>query len=189
MTISRRNAARSPGGGPKVRPTRVLPAMLREILTFGAIGVVSTLAYVVIYSLLRDGVGAPIANALALIITAIGNTAANRRLTFGVRGQTSMVRDQVGGLVAFGIALLITSASIGVLAAVAPEAGRVLELGVLVAANAAATITRFFLLRAWISHSARASLHSAVKPDGTPRTTTTDEGTHGGQLPWPHSHA
>ena len=44
----------------------------------------STLAYLLLYLLLRTGLGAQPANLLALLLTAVGNTAANRRLTFGV---------------------------------------------------------------------------------------------------------
>jgi putative flippase GtrA len=152
--------------------------IVREALTFGAIGVVSTLAYVVLYLLLRGWVDASVANAAALVVTAIVNTAANRRLTFGIRGRASMLRDQVAGLAAFGIALLLTSASIAILDLVAPDAGRGLELVVLVAANAAATVTRFVLLRSWISRAPRTeaaasgslATRSALRPAHLERT-------------------
>ncbi len=49
-------------------------------------GSLSTLAYLVLFALLRRWTAPQLANLLALLITAIGNTAANRRLTFGVRG-------------------------------------------------------------------------------------------------------
>ena len=134
---------------------------MREALTFGAIGVVSTIAYAVLYTYLRGAVPAPAANAIALVVTAVGNTAANRRLTFGVRGRASMLRDQVAGLVAFGIALALTSVSIAGLGVVAPGAGRGVELAVLIAANAAATGMRFLLLRTWSSQARRGSLRPA----------------------------
>ena len=90
------------------------------------------------------------ANAFALVLTAVGNTAANRRLTFEVRGRDGLARHHLAGLSAFAIALAITSASIGLLQAVVPQPGRVLELAVLVGANVVATVVRFFLLRSWI---------------------------------------
>lgn len=145
-------------GRDRERPTRL--SLLRQAVVFGVIGVVSTLAYAVLYLWFRGAMDATPANALALVVTAVGNTAANRRLTFGVR-TGSMLRDQVGGFVALGIALVITSASIDALDLVAPDAGRVLELAVLIAANAAATVARFFVLRSWISHAPRASLRPA----------------------------
>jgi len=127
----------------------------REILTFGAIGVVSTAAYAVLYLALRSFTGPVAANALALGITAVGNTAANRHLTFGVRDRRSMARDQAGGFVALGVALAITTAAANALDIVAPGAGRLAELVVLVVANALATVARFALLRAWIAGDRR----------------------------------
>jgi putative flippase GtrA len=125
----------------------------RELLVFGAIGIVSTVAYGVLYLALRGAVGSVPANALALVLTAIANTAANRRLTFGVRGNDrgSMVRDQVGGLIALAVALAITTATANLLAVFAPNAGRLVELAALTAANAASTVARFVLLRSWIT--------------------------------------
>jgi putative flippase GtrA len=162
----------SAGAGPRDLPGLHLRSpggarILREALTFGAIGVVSTLAYAALYLVLRGWMDATAANALALVVTAVGNTAANRRLTFGVRGSASMVRDQVAGLVALGIALGLTTVSIGALDIVAPDPGRGVELAVLVAANAAATVTRFVLLRAWI---ARPSHPTALIPARIERT-------------------
>src|SRR6476469_6707965 len=61
--------------------------MTKRVVRFAAIGIVSTLAYLVLFFLLRMGTGAQAANFLALAITAVANTAANRRLTFGVRGR------------------------------------------------------------------------------------------------------
>ena len=120
---------------------------IRRIATFSAIGVASTLAYVAIYAWLRLGTPAIEANALALVITAIGNTAANRRFTFDVRGRSGLARDHAAGLMAVGAALAITTSSVAAMNVVAPHAGRLMEIAVLVSANAAATIVRFLLLR------------------------------------------
>jgi putative flippase GtrA len=139
----------------------------RQAWTFAAIGVASTLAYVGLYALLRNGTSAAAANAVALGVTAIGNTAANRRLTFGVRGRASLVRDHVAGLSAFAIALALTSGCVLVLAAVAPTAGRVIELAVLVGANAVATVLRFVLLRSWIARD-RSIPDARIRPEGSP---------------------
>ena len=120
---------------------------LRQAGTFAAIGVVSTLPYVALYALLRPAVPAELANAAALLATAIGNTAANRRLTFSIRGRAGLARDHAAGLLALGAALAITSASLAVLQVAAPGAPQAIEVAVLVAANAAATLVRFLLLR------------------------------------------
>jgi len=123
----------------------------REIVAFALIGVASTLAYVALYAALRSVAPAGIANALALVTTAVANTAANRRLTFGVRGRRSLLRDQAAGLVAFGIALGLTSGAIALLGWLIPQADRFTEVVVLVVANALATVVRFALLRGLIA--------------------------------------
>ena len=51
------------------------------------IGVASTVAYIALYLLLRGALPAQLANALSLLATTVGNTAANRRCTFGIRGR------------------------------------------------------------------------------------------------------
>ena len=66
---------------------RTPAGLVREFGSFAVIGVASTLAYLVIYLLLREGLRAQAANAIALLVTAVANTAANRRLTFGLRGR------------------------------------------------------------------------------------------------------
>ena len=63
------------------------PAWPGQLARFIVVGVASTAAYVVLYLLLRAVMAAQAANALSLLITAIANTAANRRLTFGIRGR------------------------------------------------------------------------------------------------------
>ena len=123
----------------------------RQLPSFAAIGVVSTLAYLGLFWVLRAVTGAIAANAVALGVTAVANTAANRRFTFGVTGRTGVWRQHLEGLVVFGLDLAVTTAALGLLA---PD-GRPAELTVLVAANAAATLLRFVLLRSWVFHPRR----------------------------------
>lgn len=130
-------------------PTLSVPNrdLVRQLVSFGTIGAASTLAYVALYAAMRQATPPALANAAALLITAIGNTAANRRLTFAVRGSRGLARDHAAGLVALVVALAITSASLAALPIVAPGHGRLSEIVVLVAANALATLVRFLLLR------------------------------------------
>ena len=79
--------------------------LVTQVGTFVAIGVVSTAACLVLYGGLRGVLSVIGANALALFMTAIGNTAANRRQTFRVRGRRSMLHDQVAGMGAFARSL------------------------------------------------------------------------------------
>jgi len=126
-----------------------------QLLRFGAVGAVSTLGYVLLYALLRPAAGPQAANAIALLVCALANTAANRRLTFGVRGRGGALRHQAKGLLVFLVGLALTSGSLAVLDRLAPDAAHLTELVVLVAANLAATLLRFLLLRAWVFRAGR----------------------------------
>lgn len=132
---------------PAVRP-RAHPRA--HLLTFAAIGVASTLLYTGLYAALAHPLGAQAANAAALLLSAVANTAANRRLTFGVAGRAGALRHQAQGLGVLALALLLTSGSLGLLHAVDPHPARWVELTALTAANAAATVLRYALLRWWV---------------------------------------
>src|SRR5438128_7528281 len=122
-----------------------------QLRSFLVIGVLSTLAYIACYAALRLALPATLANALSQLLTAVGNTAANRRFTFDGSGNGLAARDHLGGLTAFGLALGLTTSAIAGLHLVAPGASRLTELAVLVAANLMATVVRFMLLRTWIA--------------------------------------
>jgi putative flippase GtrA len=133
------------------QPLPGVPAGLpRQLGRFAGIGVASTAAYLLLFLLLRTILGAQAANLTALLVTAVANTAANRRLTFGVSGRPGAARHQMQGLVVFALGLGLTSGSLALLQAVSAAPGRLIELAVLVAANLAATVLRFVLLRAWV---------------------------------------
>jgi putative flippase GtrA len=123
------------------------PRMPAQVVTFAAIGVFSTIAYLVLYLGLRLPFGAQAANLLALLITAVANTAANRRLTFGVTARRGVVRHHVAGLAAFGVGLALTSGALALLHTADPTASRATEITALVVANAVTTLLRFGVLR------------------------------------------
>jgi putative flippase GtrA len=132
-------------------------SLFRQVVRFGAVGVASTAAYLVLFVLLHGWIGAQAANLVALLLTAIGNTALNRRFTFGVAGGGKAMRHHVEGLIVFAIALAITSGALAVLNGVVDHPHRLLEITVLVAANLVATAVRFVLLRGWVFHPRRAN--------------------------------
>ncbi|HEY3614436.1 MAG TPA: bifunctional glycosyltransferase family 2/GtrA family protein [Gaiellales bacterium] len=134
-----------------------VPGFGGQVLRFAAIGAVSTLAYTLLFIALRSVVAAQAANAVALLATAVGNTAANRRLTFAIRDAGSRMRHQAQGLVVFGLALAVTSLSLVALHALSSAPSRAVELAVLVAANLVATILRFVLFRSWVFRARRAA--------------------------------
>jgi putative flippase GtrA len=135
-------------GGPVCRGLRA--GLSRQLTWFVAVGAVSTAAYVLLYLLLRTAMPAQAANALSLLVTAVANTAANRRLTFGIRGRARAAGHQAKGLAAFAAGLALTSGALAVLHAASAHPGAGWEITVLVAANLAATVLRFALLRGWV---------------------------------------
>jgi putative flippase GtrA len=124
--------------------------LAHQLPRFVSIGVACTVAYVVLYLLLRGVMPGQAANALSLLVTAVANTAANRRLTFGVRGSAGAARHHTRGLIAFGAGLLLTSGALAALHALSPDPGRGAEVAVLVIANLVATLLRFTLYRGWV---------------------------------------
>ena len=119
-------------------------------------GAASTVAYVLLYLFLRASLPAQAANAISLLVTAVANTAANRRLTFGIRGRAHTARHQVRGLIAFGIGLALTSGALGALHLISARPSRAAEVTVLIVANLVATVVRFGLYRSWVFRSGRA---------------------------------
>jgi putative flippase GtrA len=91
-----------------------------------------------------------VANLIALLATAVANTAVNRRLTFGVRGTERAWQHQAQGLVVFAIGLGLTSGSLAALHAANAAPSTAVELSVLVGANLLSTLVRFLMLRIWV---------------------------------------
>jgi putative flippase GtrA len=137
------------GRAPLEPVTGVPPGLTGQLVRFAAVGVLSTVAYLVLFLLLHRTMGAQAANLTALLVTAVASTAANRRFTFGVRGRTRRGTHQLQGLGVFVLGLAITSSSLVVLHATGTS-GRRTEAVVLVCANLAATVLRFLLLRTWV---------------------------------------
>jgi putative flippase GtrA len=145
-----------------------------QLAVFAAIGVLSTVAYSVLFVLLRGFGSAQVANLVALLATAVANTAANRRLTFGLHGREGSGRAQLQGLLVFALGLALTSGSLALLHAATSRPARATEIAVLLVASAAATVLRFVLLRTWVFRASRRA-GTAPRPwtgddGGAPRT-------------------
>jgi len=126
------------------------PSFFGQVLRFGLVGVASTLAFALLYLVMQGPFGSQEANFLALLLTAVVNTAANRRFTFGITGPEKLFTQQFQGFVVFLVAWSITSSSLSVLHLVHPDAAPKVELLVLTAANILSTLLRFVLLRLWV---------------------------------------
>src|SRR5205823_6971627 len=101
------------------------------------------------------------ANLVALTVTTLLNTEANRRLTFvGARGVSGRVHLQ--GLLLFVLYYALTSGALLVLDATVARPSRLLELAVLLISSAVGTAGRFVLLRTWVFRS------RAAKPTPVP---------------------
>ncbi|GAA1911205.1 bifunctional glycosyltransferase family 2/GtrA family protein [Streptantibioticus ferralitis] len=139
------------GDDPRDRALSGVPSGLaRQLAGFAVIGALSTAANAALFAALREGLGPQLANALALLVCTVANTAANRRFTFGVRGRDRAARHQAQGLVVFAIGLALTSGSLAALQLADGRPTQRAELAVLVVSNLAATVVRFLLLRAWV---------------------------------------
>ena len=137
-----------------------------QVVRFAVVGIASTIAYVLLYLLLRGVMSAQAANVLSLLVTAVANTAANRRLTFGISGRRHAARHQVKGLIAFGIGLALTSGALAALhSTTLNHPSRGVEVSVLVAANLVATVIRFVLYRTWVFGKSRADRGEPIEHD------------------------
>ncbi|HEY6890279.1 MAG TPA: bifunctional glycosyltransferase family 2/GtrA family protein [Solirubrobacter sp.] len=132
------------------------------IARFMGIGILSTLAYAVLYLAMAPLLGSLGANAAALAVTAVGNTAANRRFTFGVTGRDDLARHHVRGALVFILTLALTNGALAVLSGLDPNPSRTLELAVLVAASLTATITRYVAMRTWVFQRERRAIRPSL---------------------------
>jgi putative flippase GtrA len=121
-----------------------------ELSRFALVGVASTVLYLLLFLVLRAALAPLVANAAALALSAVFNTAANRRFTFGRRGRAGLATHHFQGLVVFGACLGLTTVALAALGGLAPDASQAVEVAVLIAANAGATMLRYWLLRLWV---------------------------------------
>jgi putative flippase GtrA len=129
--------------------------LVRQLIRFTGVGVVCTVTSLALYAILRPWIGAQPANAAALVLTSLMNTALNRRLTFKITESKRMKRDHLNGLIVILVALLLTGGSLAVLHWLNPNASVADELWTTTLSGFAATAVRFTLLRHWIFRRAR----------------------------------
>ncbi|WP_263249046.1 bifunctional glycosyltransferase family 2/GtrA family protein [Saccharopolyspora rosea] len=123
--------------------------LLWQLVSFGVIGVVSTALTSVIYALLREWWPTLLANFVALTVTTLWNTEANRRYTF-LRQSASSGRVHLQGLVVFVLYYVVTSGALLGLQVLDPGASRFTEVLVLIVSSVVGTALRFVLLRSWV---------------------------------------
>jgi putative flippase GtrA len=160
VAADRRTDARSPGAPtdrsavdhPVRRRFDAAVATIRanpllQLVLFASVGGLFNVLYGLLYVVLRNGLDAQWANAIALIASTIAGTAGHRRVTFGVRGTEKAVQHQGLGLGLLGFSLAVTAGSLWLLDALADHPSRLAELAVLTAANLGVGLVRFLAFR------------------------------------------
>ncbi|MBD1542203.1 bifunctional glycosyltransferase family 2/GtrA family protein [Arthrobacter sp. IA7] len=176
LPAASRSQEQNPGG-----------SLFGQLVRFGTIGVASTLAYLVLFYLCRNLMDPQLANLLALLTTAVANTAANRRFTFGIAGNSDVARHHFEGLLVFGIGLALTSGALALVHSGALPGGttpdRWLELATVTAANLAATAVKFLLFRLWVFRRRPIPAIATAGPAAAPGTAPADPAASGASLP------
>ncbi len=112
---------------------------------FAAVGVASSIAFLVLYLVLRVSLGPASANLVALGLTMGFNFQANRSWSF--RGRTRALKVEAPAfLVVYGAGLLASAIALDVALRVAGPVSRPVEVLLVFGASGVATITRFWLL-------------------------------------------
>ena len=120
-----------------------------QLLRFAGVGVVSTLGYLFLFVAWRPLLGAFAANAVAMAIATLFNTAVHRELSRTTDGQARRGRlyAVAGGL--YLVSLGLTTLGLVVAQWIDPSA-LLAEVVALTVANVVAAVFRFAVLRAWI---------------------------------------
>jgi glycosyltransferase involved in cell wall biosynthesis len=147
-----------------VRRARSTEITADQLLRFAGVGLISTLGYLFLFVAWRPLLGPFTANAVAMLIATLFNTAVHRELSRGGacaprRGHRFLVTASL-----YAISLACTTAALVVAQWLVPDV-LVVELVALTAANLVAALFRFALLRTWIFPSApRGAAHLEVSP-------------------------
>jgi glycosyltransferase involved in cell wall biosynthesis len=129
-----------------------------QLLRFAGVGTISTLGYLFLFVAWRPLLGPLGANAVAMAIATLFNTAVHRELSRHAEGVPRRGHRFLVATSLYGISLVCTTTALVVAGWIAPGALMV-ELVALTAANLVAAIFRFALLRTWIFPSAGRGAH------------------------------
>jgi putative flippase GtrA len=152
------------------RPASIRPAvapanqdLAGQLVRFASIGVVSSVLFALLFVLLDGPLGVYGANLVALAACTVANTAANRRLTFALRGRTGRARHHLAGLAVGALPLVLTTLALLLLRGAGITSTAVLLI-VVTMANLAAALARFALLRRWVFRPEAARRPSPAVP-------------------------
>jgi putative flippase GtrA len=140
-----------PAGAPW--QTRSQNVTADQLLRFAGVGTISTLGYLFLFVAWRPLLGPLAANAVAMAIATLFNTAVHRELSRHADGAPRRGHRVLAATSLYAISLAATTTALVAAGWLFPGA-LVAELIALTAANLVAAIFRFALLRAWIFPSA-----------------------------------
>jgi putative flippase GtrA len=133
-------------------PTRPGPpseVFADELLRFAGVGAVSTVAYVALFAALEPGLGSYLANAVAIVLCSLGNTAAHRGMAGAARHGVDRPHRLAIATLLLGVSLAFTTGALTVTRALG-FTSLYPELGAVTAANVVAAVIRFGILRTWV---------------------------------------
>jgi glycosyltransferase involved in cell wall biosynthesis len=123
-----------------------------QLMRFAGVGVISTLGYLFLFVAWRPMLGTLGANAVAMAIATLFNTAVHRELSHGSDGVVRRGRMVLIALSLYVISLALTTGAL-LLAGMVTSDSLVTELIAITVANAVAAIFRFSVLRTWVFRS------------------------------------
>jgi putative flippase GtrA len=129
--------------------TRSPEVFADELLRFAGVGAISTVAYLGLFAVLEPTAGSYAANAIAIGLCSLGNTAAHRGMADTAGHGLDPWRRAGVAAALLGISLAFTTAALAAtraagLNSLAPE------LAAVTVANLAASVIRFGILRTWV---------------------------------------
>ena len=83
-----------------------------QLVRFAAIGAASTVVHLGLLALLTAPLGTQPANLVGLVVSTVGNTAANRLWTFQVRGRDQLARQHLQALLVFAVTWACSSVAL-----------------------------------------------------------------------------
>jgi glycosyltransferase involved in cell wall biosynthesis len=141
-----RMLVRRPKGVRRIRSNEVAAD---QLLRFAGVGVVSTLGYLFLFIAWRPLIGSLGANAVAMAIATLFNTAVHRELSRSTDGRARRGRLFAVAAALYAVSLACTTLGLVVAQWAAPGA-LLPELLAITVANMIAAVFRFAVLRAWI---------------------------------------
>ena len=131
------------------RLPRVDAAVVRQLVRYGVVGVLGTAVSAVLYLLFRVWWDAVPANLVALVLSTVASTEANRRFTF--RGVlTDRVREYLQNAATVAFYAVYSSAVLLLLDALVDDPTALHESVTVAAASVLGGVARFAVLRNWV---------------------------------------